>query len=269
MAATSGKQFAVGMRYAQIIPLDSDALPAATSTTAYTGFQAAAAKAFELSIPDVRRIAHVGDDNVLMQDILPRIEVSGGTLRVGRHDHDVHAALSNTKAATIGEASIVGYGTSQQGNEISVALLLYQQSKDATTALRRFRGYILPSVTCIVNPASMSENAPEFEYQLVPARSTKYPWGVSFAAGVEGFTSAEILEVMTETPPVICAWKADGTAVEFSFPASMQAAATGKIHVVTNDGAAVTSGLTKATDKLTFAVAPTNGNIIVAFYEKA
>lgn len=267
MAATSGKQFAVGMRYINVYALNADGFPAATSTTVYDGVKAEGAKAFELSIPDVRRIAHTGDDRILAQDILPRTEVSSGSITVGRHDYDVHEVLTGTKSATIGEAKIIGYGTSKQGSEPDVAILMYQQSLDATSKTRRYRSYILPATRAIVTPASLNENAPTFTYSLIPQIAEQYPWGISFTDAVEGYTSAEITEAMTEGEPHICAWKADGTATEFLFSTDMQATATGKIHVVTDNGTDVTSSITKAESKITFSVPPTADHIIVCFYE--
>jgi hypothetical protein len=274
MAATSGKMYPVGLRHARVYLLDANGVPDATSTTVYEGFEMTGAKAYELTIPDARRIVHVGDDRVLAQDVLPRQEVSSGTLRVARMDYDVYEALTSTHDATIGEAKVIGYGTSKQGNEPSIAALLYQQAKDAVTGVRRWRAYILPSSQAIINPASLNENAPDFAISLLPSAVQKHVWGVAFTEGVEGFTSAEMLESMTEGIPHIVSWKADGAATDFLFHASRPATATAKIHVITTvaaDGTVtdVTSTATKAVDKITIAGPLTSGTKVVAFYEYA
>lgn len=275
MAATSGKQYAVGMRHARVYALNSFGVPAATqASTPYEGAQVTAAKAFELTIPDVRRITHVGDDIIQAQDILPRQEPTTGVLRVGRNDHDVYAVVSNTNAFVIGEAAGIGYGTSKQGSEPSIGVLMYQQSKDATLKLRRWRSYIMPSTQAVINPASMNENPPEFEFSLIPDIATKHLWGKAFAAGTEGFTTSEIVEFMTEGISHVLAWQGNGAATNFGFPATKQASSVDKIHAVTTcatDGTVtdVTGTVTKAVSGVIFAVAPGSGVIVTAFYEHA
>ena len=272
MAAPSGNQYAVGLRHARVYAQTSYGVPAATSKTVYEGIQLTGAKAYELTIPDVRRIAHVGDDSVLMQDVLPRQEVSSGTLRVAMANYDAFAILTGTKKATLGEAVSIGYGTNQQGNEPSVTALLYQQSKAAESGVRTYRYYLLPSTQCIINPAGLSENAPEFTVSLLPSSATKYPWGVAFTANTEGFTRAEFLEGEVVGKPHIAAWCQDGTETEWVFHADRPAVATAKIHVITVTTTAgvttdVTGSATKATDKITISPAIAAGSIVTCFYE--
>lgn len=274
MANTSGEQYAVGMRHARVYNLDQSlAVPKATSTSVYEGLQIVGARAFELTIPDPRRIAHVGDDQVLATDMLPRQEPSSGVLRAARNDHDVVALLSGTTAFVVGESAGVGYGTSEQGSEPIIFALCYQQAKDASTGARRYRAYFVLRTQAIINPNSMNENAAEFEYNLLPSASSIHIWGSSFASGTEGFTSAEILEFMTEDIPHVAAWQGDGSETEFTFDTDRQATSTDKIHAVysiASDGTATDeSGETLAVTGITFGVAPTNGDYIVCFYEYA
>ncbi len=276
MAATTGKQYSVGMRHARVYPLDAIGRIVAPGTTVYEGLQVTATKAFDMTVPDARRIVHVGDDHIKAQDVLPRIEASSATLRVARNDHDVYAVLTGTKAFVAGEAAGIGYGTDKQGSEPDVAFLLYQQSLDAVAKTRRYRSNILPVSRAIVNPASMNENAVEYQFSLLPQIVTKHLWGIAFTTNVEGFTEAELVEFMTEDIPHVVAFKGDGTALEFSFHASRPAVSTSKIHQVTTTTAAgvttdVTSTITKAVDKITFAggQAPAATDIVTVFYEYA
>lgn len=275
MTATSGKQYAVGMRHARVYALNSFGVPSATqASTPYEGLQLTAAKAFELTIPDARRIAHTGDDSIQAQDVLPRLEPTSGVLRTGRNDHDVYAVLTGTNAFTIGEATGIGYGTSKQGSEPTVGVLMYQQSKDATSKVRRWRTYIMPATQTIINPASMNENVPEFEFNLIPDIAEQHMWGKAFAEGTEGFTTSEIVEFMNEGLPHIASWAGNGSATNFGFNASRQASAAAKVHAVTTcatDGTItdVTGTVTKSTTGVVFAVAPGSGVIVTAFYEYA
>src|SRR5574340_408944 len=97
MTATSGKQLAVGMRYARAYALDSNGYPLVSSTTVYEGLEFGGAKSFELNVPDARRIVHTGNDRVLALDYLPPNEPVSGVLRIARSEMDLNALLMNTK----------------------------------------------------------------------------------------------------------------------------------------------------------------------------
>ena len=86
MAATSGKQLAVGMRRAVIFALDANGYPAAIGVTAYEGIEVVGPKAFTLTVPDARRIVHTGNDRVLALDYLPPTEPYSVVLRVPSND---------------------------------------------------------------------------------------------------------------------------------------------------------------------------------------
>lgn len=272
MSAPLGKNYPVGLRHVRVYELNSNGVPNASGTAVYEGYQITGAKAYELSIPDARRIAHIGDDRVLAQDILPRQEVSTGTLRAGRNDYDVYAVLTDTKQATIGESSIIGYGTDKQGDEPALAMLCYQQAKEAGTGTRTYRAYMLPSTKAIINPASMNEKETEYTFSLLPSAANHHIWGIQFTTAKEGFTEAEIVESSTFDFPHVAAWKSDGTAVSYLFHADRPAASSSKIHAVatiTSGGvvADVTSTVTLAAGSITFGVAPAADTVICAFYE--
>lgn len=269
MSLASGKQYSVGARHGQVFELDDSGNIAATSTTPYEGFLVNHPKAFSTNFPNAKRIQHMGGDRVLAQDFLPPSEGSSATLRLARNDHDLYAMLSGTKGFAVGEAAVIGYRTSSQGFEPDVALIIAQQSKDAITLKRRWRSYIIPVATVNAKGSSMDENPAEAEYEILPMPTSKHLWGPAFSDATEGFTESEVLETMTEGFPWVTAWKADGTEDEFLFAASHQATATTKINVITVAGSVITSGVTKAVTGLTFAVAPTAGQIVVAFYEIA
>ena len=278
MAAPSGKYYGVGLRHARVYVLDANGVPDAPDEEPYIGLQTVGAKAYELTIPDARRIAHTGDDTVLAQDVLPRLEVSSGTLRVARLDHDVFAALTNTTDAEIGESKIIGFGTNKQGLEPSIAALLYQQAKDADSGVRKWAGYILPSSQAVINPATLNENAPEFQFSLLPSASAQYPWGIAFDDTVEGFTRAELLGFETDNLPMICAWLQTGVLDEFDFPEGMFPVSGDKVHavaVIETDGEVTDVTATTIIDEVAgtltlsgYIVAPADAKI-VCWYEYA
>lgn len=276
MAAPLGKSFPVGMKHVRVYALTSSGVPAATGAdgAVYEGLQIEGAQAFNLDIPDSRRITHTGDDRVLAQDILPRQEPTSGTLTTALNPHSVYAVMSSTKQATIGEASVIGYATDLQGSEPTLGMLCYQQAKEYGTGLRTWRAYIMPSVQAIIRPNSMTADKQEFTYDLIPSSVNHHLWGLGFATGVEGFTEAEILESQTFNIPHVVSWLGDNVVTEFLFHASRQAVSTAKIHAimsVATDGTVtdITSTATKATDGVTPASKPGVGEIITCFYEYA
>jgi len=273
MAATTGVQYGVGLRHARLYALDANGVPAATAATYYEGLEIAAPKAWEMTIPDARRISHVGSDRLMAQDFLPRIEPSSATLRMARADYSIVAAISGVTAYAVGEAAGVGYGTSKQGFEPNIGLLLYQQSLDVNK-LRNYRAYVMPVCRAILNPGSMNENPNEFSVQALPQIVSKHLWGIAYASGVEGFTEAELEEYQAVDIPHVVSFKGDGATTNFLFHTSRQAVSTSKIHVITTMTALgvctdVTGTATKATTGVTISPAPASGVIVTVFYEYA
>lgn len=272
MATTSGKQYSVGLRHARLYALDERGIIAATSTTVYEGVQIPAAKALELTIPDVRRISHTGDDRILAQDILPRIEASSGVLRVGRNDHDVFALVTGTEARVIGELSKIGYATDQQGNEPDIGLLTFQQAIDAVARTRRYRGYAFASVRAMPVPGSMNENPVEFTFNLVPQVSTKALWGEQYTIADDGYTEAEFDELATVGYPHIVAWQGNGVATTFNFHADRPAMSVDKIAGVWTATTSASYATLDATATVTVTgvtptTLPADGTIIICVYE--
>lgn len=272
MANTSGKQYSVGLRSGRVYELDARGIIAASSTTVYEGIQLPSVKALELTIPDIRRIAHVGDDRINAQDTLPRIEPSSGVLRVGRNDHDIYALITGTKAFVTGEASGIGYATDKQGTEIDLAMLTFQQSLDAVAKTRRYRSYMFPVIRAVPVPGGMDENPAEYTFNLVPQVATKTMWGLPYDESDRGFLESEFEEYMTESYPHVVAWKGDNNVTKFTFHADRPAVSTDKIHGVWIVDALGTYSVVDATvslavDGVTPTAKPDTGDIVLCFYE--
>jgi hypothetical protein len=269
MAATSGKQLAVGLRRAVIFALDTNGYPAADGTTAYEGIEVTGPKAFTLTIPDARRIVHSGNDRVLALDYLPPLEGVSGELRVASNDMVAKAKIAAVKTFAVAEATLMPWGTDQQGSELDAALLLFQQSLDSVTKSRRWKFYLIPKARMIPSPASMDENAAEDRYSVAPNPTSKHVWGTALVAGTEGAAEMAVAEGMSEGKPNIIAFKGDGTVVEFTLPTDKPATATAKMKVWKNGTVqTVGSGLVSLTvTTVTFTAAPANGDMVVVFYE--
>jgi hypothetical protein len=263
MAAVTGKQYGVGMRRSVIYALNTSGTPNATDTNPYSGVQVVGAKSFTLTIPEVRKITHTGDDRALAVDYLPPTEAASGELTVAQDNLAVLAVLSATNVLTIGESKAVGLATSQQGSEPQVGLLMYQQSLDSAGA-RNYRWFLLPKATLYARPGGMNENAGEHMYTIAPAVVTAHLWGMAFSATTEGFVEAQILSGESTYKPNIIAWKATTSQTTFAFPADQVAADTAKVVLWANG--AVTTASTIATNLISI-TAPGNNVRVVAFYE--
>jgi len=266
MTAPNGQNLASGLRSAVIFGLTSG-LPSATGTGAYEGYRVIGPKAYALTIPDVRKITHVGNDRALALDFLPATEGMSAELRVAAQDLPLNAFLSGVKTVDVGNTVFMPVQTDQQGFEPDVALLLYQQTLDAVSKLRNYRVHIIPKAHVVAMPPGMDENAAEMKYAIAPSPSTTHLWGATLTVGSEGATEAGILEGQSSNRPNLVAFKAVGTETEFLFPTDKQALTTGSIVVWDNGTLVDVVDYTPAVTGITFDNYPAAGHIIVAYYE--
>lgn len=260
----------VGLRHVQILAVAADGYPAASSTAAYEGVTITGAKALTLNDPEPRQIIHEGDDNILQLDVLPATEPISGELRVGKTNDVVDAVLTDDASITVGQAQLFGVGTDNKGDENQVFVLAYRQSLEAdpdggTYGARRY-DFRLMKAFLIPRDGNMDGNAEERIYTLRPQFATKHPWGVSYAAGTEGFTRAQMVRGISQYKPKLVAFQGDAATTTFTLPTAYSAVNTDKIAVWV-DGALTTTGITKATNSITWTTAPTTDANIVVFYE--
>ena len=267
MTAPSGKLLPTGLRYVQVFELDSAGLPAASSTTVYEGISISGPKAFSLNVPDARVITHDGGDGVLDVDSLPPLEPVTGELRVAADDFDLYAILTGTKVVTLGETKIVGGGTSKQGFEPEVGLLMCQQAKDLN-GNRNWRSIEMPKSLLHAKDSGMVAEAAEQVFQVMPSRVSKHLWGASFALATDGFSKAFYRRIVTQYFPWLVAWKGDNIVTEFLFHTDRPAVATSKINGVWINGV-IDATAVLAVDGVTPTTKPGAGDIVVAYYEIA
>mgnify|MGYP007100091999 CR=1 FL=1 len=273
MAATSGNEFPVGLRYGSMFALTSNGIPSATNATVYEGLQFYGANAFNLAYPDPRKIDHPGDDRLMATDYLPPIESATATIQVSRYDMTLNAYLTGVKTFAEGEQTMMLWGTDAQGDEPTVGLFLYQQSLNAATKIRNWRYYVIPSCRCIPKPSPMSADQTMVEYNVTISPTTKTLWGVTLTDATNGSTEAGIIEGHSEYQPWIAAWRGTNSATEYPFSATKQAKSTAKISVWTYTDAGVvaevTGTATLATDKITIAGPLPATTSVIALYELA
>jgi hypothetical protein len=268
MTAPTERTLNYGLRYACVFDLNSAGTPKAISITPYDGLQFQGSTAFELNMPDSRKITGLGEDGITQVVFLPPQEGADGRLNVEAADPTLAALLDGTLVSSVGEVSVVGLATDKQGFEPRVGLMLYQAARGLVTGATYWHTFLIPSAQVVRKSAGMNGEKAVTVYQIAPNRTSKHLWGTAFAVGTEGFTSAQILELWSNYPLRISGFVADGNAVDFSFPAATPAVQTTGIKVWKND-VLVSGGLTLATTKVTFGSAPTSLDRVVVLREVA
>lgn len=272
MAATSGKQFSVGLRYLTVFSLNANNRPAAVSASSpYAGVQAAGAKTFNLTPPDPRQISHSGDDRLLARDVLPPLEGATAEVSVAKNDYDLFALLTGVLVNTVGEGKSLVWATDQQGFEPVVGMMAYQQSLDASVGgvdggARRWRSIWIPKGKAIPKPSGMSENAAEFPFSVTPYIITSHLWGEAFTLLADGATEGQFVEMMTEGKPWLDSWLGDNS--ETVFTLSKTALAVAKIAVYLNGTKqTITTHYTATTTAVTFLTPPPLNADVNILYE--
>jgi hypothetical protein len=268
MTAPTERTLNTGLRYACTFELNASGTPKASSTTAYEGLQFQGSTAFELNVPDARKLTGLGEDGITQVVYLPPTDGVDGKLNTEGADPSLSVLLDGTKIATVGEISLVGMGTDKQGFEPQVGLMLYQLATGLITGKQYWHTYFLPSAKVIRKPGSMTTEKASTSYQIAPNRVNAHLWGADFSTAVEGYLSAQVVEAWSNYPLRLASFLADGTAVDFIFPVNTPAVATAGI-VIFVDGTLTTAGITKTITKVTFTVAPTLGQRIDILREVA
>lgn len=249
MANTSGKQLPVGVRHLRIFELDEGMPKAVDHTTPYTGQQLRGAKTYGFNAQEPRKISHVGDDSVLQVDFLPALQAGDAEVGLSVVDYYGVALLSGVKKFTVGEASAIAVASSKMGFEPLRGMMVYQQSKDLDSGLRRWRVAVLPSAQFVFMQPGMGENPIDARYRIAPSIAANHLWGEALTELVEGAVFSQGIELMTEGLPEIGSFVGNGSATEFTF--EHPALSTNKIVIWVN-GVKVTSGIVKTVTKVTF-----------------
>ena len=262
MSAINPTGRGVGFRHGQIIGIDTDGYPAATlAATPYLGYDIQGARQLTLTVPDFRKITHIGDDRVLQLDALPPNEGITGVLQVSGSDDNIDVLTTGQKSFSLGDSPVFLVGTDKQGYEQQVIFLAYRQSLDFTGP-RRWEYYLCPKTLFVTKLPNFDDNPEIHEYSVIPQIVSAYPWGTAFSLTDEGATQAQVIRGLATGKPRLATWKADGATTVFTLPTA--AVDAGKVLAFV-DGVAATATLTTTT--ITFGVAPANGKKIICFYE--
>lgn len=271
MAAPSAIRWGAGVRDFQVFVLDSNGLPAATSTAAYYGIDVSGVRDVTINDPAPRVVTQFGDDRIGGVDLLPPTETLTAEARVSKLNNTLDAALTGNNVTTLGEMNILGVNTDLKGNENQVGIVVYQQAQDSdptssTFGVRYWEGKILPKAWMIPRENALNENATEIMYTVQPTLTRAHLWGTTFTTASEGYTESQLVRITTVNKPRFVAFKADGSTTTFAY--GLTATSTAKVAVVDN-GTVTTSGVTAGTTSAVFTTAPTANHIIVVKLEVA
>ena len=266
-AITSG----AGLRRAQVFTLDSNGYPSGDEADddGYDGVNMEGVRSMTLTAPSIQPLQHVGNDRLFAQDYLPPTEGLRAELATAKQNLSLDAILTDTSTVEVGEATIGGMFTSQQGNEVDVCVLVSRQALDTTDGsqqVRRWQTYLFPMGRIVPRGASPEQgSADENGYDFIPTVATEYPWGHAFTDADEGYTSAQMLRSTTENPVVMERWDGNGTLDTFNL--SWTPISTAKTAVFADGVAATVSSVSTTLNTVTLDSAPSNDAVLVAYYE--
>lgn len=265
----------VGLRHVQIMALNSDDYPNATTQTAYEGVTLSGVVSLTLNDPEPQQVVHRGDDRVFALDTLPPTDAISGELSVSKTNDTVDALLTDDKSFDIGEASMFGLGTDKRGDENQVGVLAYRQSLDTDPSsggfgTRRWEFRLFPKTYIIPRATGLEQDTSESRvYTVRPQFVKEHLWGEAFSTGTEGFEQAQMLRGISVYKPKVVAWKATKagkSSLALTFPAASPASATGKIAAWVDGSLTVPDTLATTQIEFTTGVVTTNA-MVVAFYE--
>lgn len=277
MTAPSTKFVGAGFRHGQIMVLGSDGYPVAEAvkTNVYEGLALERGRELTVNFPEPRTVAHRGDDVVFAIQMLPPDTAITGAYKTGVEDLALEQALTGNKVVQVGEINLINVATNLAGFENQVAIIAQQAGqpagKDASDAgVAGWNQIIFPKAWLIPRTGGMTEanNPYEKNYTIVPTMSSKYPWGLAMTTNADGCLAAFFQKGNSQFPLWWANFKGDGSTIQFSFSANYQAVSTAKMEVYVN-GVRQTTGITKATDKVTFTTAPADDANIAIIYEVA
>lgn len=277
MTAPTKKIFTVGLNAARIYELSSSTgWIASTNATVYNGLSVGGPVSFEYAPPDPQSIVHPGNNTVLQRDVLPSQDISSGTLTVSRTDYDTLQALMNVNVRVFGDVNSLAWGSSQQGTEPTVGLVVYAQGK-LPTGVRSWSTYVIPKAVIIPKPKGMSREQSNLSYFVQPTSASSHLTGLALTTADDGCTSAEVIEYQSNYRLNFAGWTTASTEAEYSFDTDLPYSANaGNGITVTKNGVLMTYGATAdathyvaTATKITFGAALTNGDKVVAMYELA
>jgi hypothetical protein len=260
-----------GSKNVVIYALNANGRPAATNGVAYTGLELYGFKAYNLTIPPARRIAHIGNDRLLKQQVFPPIEPASGEIAVGATDLDIVALLTGGTIVEKAGMRMLPHLSDLQGSEPNVGMIMYQSAL-ARSGPQRWRFHFITSTKAIVRDPGAAQEPVDLVFDLAPDPVNRYLWGQDLSeltdpsdpySGVteSGALDAGIWSGFCAYRPRIASFVAQAAQVLFEFPDNLQAADATNIAVFTVNGTGTpveedAADYTATTAGVTFDTAP-------------
>lgn len=255
---------------------------------AYTGLELYGFKAYNLTIPAARRVAHIGNDQLLKQQVFPPIEPATAEIAVGATNLDIIAALTGATIVNVAGMRMLPHLSDLQGLEPNVGLIMYQAAI-AQSGPQRWRFHMIPNTKAIVREPGAGQEPIDLVFDLAPDPVDQYLWGGDLSvlsdpsdpfSGVSesGADNAGIWSGFCAYRPRIAAFAAQAAQVAFDFPADKQSADATNLEVVAVVGTGTPAVVdpadyTATTATITFDTAPVTtygaGVEILALYQIA
>lgn len=274
MTAPAQKIFVSGMNAARIFGLTSNGYLDGTGVAAYSGKPVGGPISLEVTSGDPTTIVHPGNNSKLQQDSFPSSDPTTGLLKVSRLDLDTLAFLKNIKVHTVGDINMIGWNTSQAGNEPTVALVAYQQGK-LTNGDRGWHTYVMGRTVIRAKPSSMlNRDRADIEYAVDIQNATALITGVPFTIADDGYTFTDLASLESNYRLAFGGFKSVTNDTIFTLDALLPARASGIIKVSVNGGPYLVEGagagkVVSTTTGFTLGTASTTGDYIGVMYEIA
>jgi hypothetical protein len=268
MTAPTERTLNYGARHMSVFELNTNNTPKATAPTAYEGLQVKSFVNFELTQPSSRKLTGLGEDGITTVVFLAPNEGMDAKASVEATDPVLTALLGGVKNNTIGEITTQLLGSDKQGFEPRIAAMVYQAAKGLVTGKTYWHTYFLPSCQAVRKAHGMNGEKGMSIYEIAPNCVSQHLWGPAFTEAADGGLSSQIVEAWSNYPLRVAAFLAGVATVDFVFPVASPAVQTTGIKVYV-DEVEVTTNITKAVDKVTFATAPGENKRVVILREVA
>lgn len=272
---TSGISTGLDLWNVKFFPLNSSGFinapgyPVAAETP-YEGLELPKPKTLQPNLGTPRTIPVVAQGRVQTTFILPPIDAKTIECHLAYMDLDVFAELSRVKVRTIGGARVMAAGTNKQGFELPGMLIVQQLVSHDDSDNDVFTGYVFPRVKASVTYPAFNENPIDITLTMSVGKSKSNFLGEAMTEGTDGATEASMFPFASKGLRNIVAWVGDGSETIFLLPDDAQANAdfadTFKVYNMTTG--AVVAG-TPAADSFTAGGAPTDGDVLIGWYEQA
>jgi hypothetical protein len=262
-----------GFRDIWYVVLGSDGFPTLANGGNVGMTQLVGAKTGQIGIPEADRLTPTGDDGALGAVFeFESTEQPTGTLTVGVHNVDAHAAFAGTlvDGAAGGSINVLG----AKGTTRPSLLMLFTRravSKDAATSgLVAEQQYALPRAQ--LRPLG-SENYQERaespdRYGILANDTTKEPHGKPITLTDHGTLSGPILEIYGTSRAHYHFFKGNNSTATVVLPYTPSSATDFEVYDFTA-GTAITATLDVGTKTVTFAAAPSAGKLCGIMYRRA